>query len=175
MENTLIEKAELFAKRKHAEVNQVRKYTGDPYISHPRAVVRLVSRVTDDPQIISAAWLHDTVEDTNTKIQEIESEFGVKIASFVDMLTDVSNPEDGNRAVRKEIDRVHLSKAHPDAKTVKLADLIHNSISIIEHDPKFARVYMKEKELLLEVLKEGDVYLYEIAMEMIGIYKSSAL
>ena len=46
------------------------------------------------------------------------------MAYLVDCLTDVSKPSDGNRAVRKEIDRQHLAKASPKAKTIKLADLI---------------------------------------------------
>ena len=82
-------------------------------------------------------------------------------------LTDVSKPEDGNRAVRKEIDRQHTAQASPQAKTIKLADLISNTVSIVEHDPKFARIYLKEKALLLEVLTEGDPTLYAMATKLL--------
>ncbi|MNN49323.1 hypothetical protein D3C81_1638410 [compost metagenome] len=75
-------------------------------------------------------------------------------------LTDVSKPEDGNRAKRKEADRNHTAMQSPECKTIKLADLISNSKSICEHDKDFAKVYIKEKELLLEVLTEGDPTLY---------------
>lgn len=73
---------------------------------------------------------------------------------MVDMLTDVSRPEDGNRAARKKLDREHLAKATPEVKTIKLADLIHNTESIVAHDPKFAEVYLEEKRALLSVLKD---------------------
>ena len=78
-------------------------------------------------------------------------------------LTDVSTLFYGNRAVRKAIDLVHTAKASAEAKTVKLADLIDNTKSIFAHDPKFAKVYLKEKALLLEVLEEGDAALMAIA------------
>jgi hypothetical protein len=55
----------------------------------------------------------------------------------------------------------------PACKTIKLADLISNSKSILEHDKDFARVYIKEKELLLEVLTEGDTTLYAQAKDIV--------
>lgn len=166
-----IKRALEFATRKHEEVNQFRKYTNEPYITHPVEVAKIVESVGGSVDMVCAALLHDTVEDTNTSIREIEKEFGIRVASYVDMLTDVSLPGDGNRALRKEIDRKHLSKAHPDAKTIKLADLIDNSKSIIKHDPKFAKVYMREKEAMLQVLKEGDKDLYKIASEIVEGYR----
>ena len=53
--------------------------------------------------------------------------------------------------------------ATPEAKTIKLADLIDNTKSIVEHDPRFAKVYLEEKRLLLEVLKDGDETLWQQA------------
>jgi len=157
------QKAKEFATAKHAEVKQVRKYTGEPYINHPASVVELVRGVEHTDAMICAAWLHDTVEDTDTTLAEIESEFGLEVASYVECLTDVSSYSDGNRAKRKAIDREHISHAPPCVQTIKLADLIDNSASIIERDPEFAKVYLKEKILLLEVLKDGDKVLWEQA------------
>ena len=54
------------------------------------------------------------------------------------------------------------------AQTIKLADLIDNSASITKYDPKFAKVYMKEKKDLLEVLDKGDKNLYKKAEKIIG-------
>jgi len=85
---------------------------------------------------------------------------------LVEQLTDISGPSDGNRTTRKEIDRQHTSKSYPDAKTIKLADLIDNQFSIVKRDPNFAKVYLKEKGLLLEVLKEGDKTLYNMALKL---------
>ena len=96
------------------------------------------------------------------------------MAELVENLTDISRLEDGNRKKRKELDRVHLSKALPDAKTIKLADLISNSSSILgSKDPEaiaFARVYVPEKKALLKVLKEGDQKLYELARIFVEQY-----
>lgn len=72
----LIKKARSYAKQAHEEVQQRRKYTGDPYIVHPAAVANLVSTVTSDVEMICAAWLHDVVEDTSKTLDDIEQEFG---------------------------------------------------------------------------------------------------
>ena len=160
-----------FALEAHA--GQTRKYTGMPYITHPLAVMEIVSSVPHSTEMLAAAVLHDTVEDTDVTIKQISSHFGKTVAEMVKQLTDISKPEDGNRATRKEIDRMHLKDAWPDVKTIKLADLIHNSESIFEHDKEFAKIYMKEKELLLEVLTEGDSSLMECAEAAISNYKYS--
>lgn len=145
----------------------MRKYTGEPYINHPAAVVEIVRSVAHTEAMLAAAWLHDTVEDTNTTLQEVTELFGIQVGMFVEMLTDVSKPGDGNRAFRKSLDCEHLAKAMPPAKTIKLADLIHNSISILEHDEDFAKVYLKEKALLLQVLTEGDRELWKTAKAIV--------
>lgn len=167
-EKDVVAKALVFAYKAHD--GQVRKYTGEPYIVHPIAVAALVASITDNQDMIAAALLHDTVEDTDVTIEDIQREFGGYIASWVSDLTDVSKPEDGNRSVRKAIDHEHTSKALPPSKTIKLADLIDNSKSILERDPNFAVYYMKEKRALLEVLKEGDPTLYAMAKKIVDNY-----
>lgn len=162
---SLLHRAAQFAHAAHAAVDQRRKYTNVPYIEHPFAVARLVLTVTDDKATVAAALLHDTVEDTQATRADIEREFGADVAQLVEWLTDVSQPSDGNRAVRKEIDRQHLAQADPRAKTVKLADLIDNTRSIVTYDRHFARVYLVEKERLLEVLTDGHPEMYRLAFE----------
>lgn len=159
-------KAMIFAYKKHSEVNHKRKYSGKHYIVHPAAVADLVRNVPHTPQMLAAAWLHDTVEDTKATLEQVREQLGHEVYLLVKMLTDISKPEDGNRKTRKEMDRQHLAKATPEAKTVKLADLIHNSQSIIEKDPGFARVYLQEMRDLLEVLKEGDTTLWNRAWKI---------
>ena len=156
-------KARDFADRHHSAVNHVRKYTGEPYIAHPMAVAELVRRVPHTEEMLAAAWLHDTVEDTAATIDDIRREFGGEVAELVAMLTDVSLPTDGNRATRKAIDLRHSAEASPAAKTVKIADLIDNTRSIVAHDPGFARVYLQEAAALLVVLGDGDPTLLEMA------------
>lgn len=146
---------------------QVRKYTGEPYINHPIEVMNIVRSVPHTEEMLYAALLHDCVEDTECSFIDIEDVFGTDVALLVGWLTGVSYPHMGNRTKRKEIDRKHTAKAPPAAKTIKLADLISNSKSICEHDKDFAKVYIKEKELLLEVLTEGDATLYAQAKDIV--------
>lgn len=169
----MIKKARQFATAAHQSIDQRRKYTGDDYIVHPAAVAKLVSGVTDDVEMICAAWLHDVVEDTPVSMAEIRAEFGERVANLVADLTDVSKLEDGNRKVRKAIDREHTRQASPEAKTIKLADLIDNAKSIVEYGGEFASVFIEEKELLLEVLGEGDPTLFTIACNLVRDYRST--
>ena len=68
-----------------------------------------------------------------------------------------------NRARRKEIDRQRLSQAPGWVQTVKVADMIDNTSTIVEYDPKFAKVYLEEKRLLLAELTSADPLLLEKA------------
>ena len=134
-----------------AHRGQVRKYTGQPYIAHPIAVAVLVHHVYPALTPVLIALLHDVIEDTHyTRETLAERMRDPATAALVDQISDVSRPEDGNRAERKRLDREHLADAHPSVKLVKLADLIDNTRSIVEHDPAFARVYLAEKRLLLQ-------------------------
>ena len=150
----IIEKAEQFAVQAHGP--QKRKYTGDPYIVHPIEVSQIVKTVPHTNAMIAAAILHDVIEDTEATYDDVAVNFGTVVADLVDELTDVSKPEDGNRAVRKALDRAHLAKASAAAQTIKLADIISNTKDIKANDPKFAKVYIPEMKALLEVLDKGD-------------------
>lgn len=152
-----------FAKVAHRNVGQLRKYTGEPYIVHPIEVASIVRSVPHTNEMLMAAFLHDVVEDTGIPIEAIEENFGKEVSQLVSELTDVSKPSDGNRAARKAIDLAHTALASPAAKTIKLADLISNTSSIVKHDKAFASIYLAEKALLLEVLKEGDETLWKRA------------
>lgn len=163
----LIEHAALFAANAHGAINQRRKYTNEPYIVHPAAVAKIVQSVAHTPEMVAAAFLHDTVEDTEVTLTEIEVAFGAEVRKLVYWLTDISQPEDGNRATRKAIDRDHIALAPAEAQTIKLADLIDNTETIVAHDPDFAVVYLKEKARLLEVMTKGDRILHARAMEQI--------
>lgn len=165
---TMVERARVFATAAHAAVGQVRKYTFEPYIVHPTEVASIVVTVPHTDEMLAAAYLHDVVEDTGVTIADIRAEFGEEVADLVGWLTDVSRPEDGNRAVRKAIDREHTAGAPAGAQTVKLADLIANTRSIVKHDAAFAKTYLAEKRLLLEVLTRGDAVLMAEARATVG-------
>jgi (p)ppGpp synthase/HD superfamily hydrolase len=167
----IVVKAEQLARMAHE--GQCRKYTNEPYIVHPEAVARIVSSVTDDSVMLAAAWLHDVVEDTTVTIDMIEVGFGHDIADLVSDVTNITRKSDGNRRIRKEIERKHLAAASPKAKTIKLADMLDNLLSIIEYDPNFALIYVMEKRALLEVLVEGDKSLYLAVKKMIDSFTIS--
>ena len=164
-ELTTIQSAEMFAQQAHKD--HKRKYTGDPYYVHLDEVRRIVKGAGGSEDMQAAALLHDTVEDTSVTSQDILKEFGPRIAKLVVELTDVSKPEDGNRAVRKGIDRDKLAGVSAEAQTIKYADLISNGKDIAQNDPKFAKVYMKEKADLLKVMTKGDSRLRSAALAML--------
>lgn len=165
----VVHKAQVYAMAAHAAVGQKRKYTGEPYIVHPGEVASIVASVPGStPDMVAAAWLHDVIEDTGCTFTDIHVAFGIDIATLVGWLTDVSKPEDGNRAKRKAIDREHTAQAPAEAQTIKLADLISNSKSIMQYDPEFAKTYLAEKRLLLEVLTKGDPGLHAEASKYVG-------
>jgi hypothetical protein len=93
--------------------------------------------------------------------------FGYEVASLVEQLTDRSRLKDGNRAARKAIDREHLATATPPAKTIKLADLIDNALSIVAGDAHFSSVYLGEMAQLLNILREGDSTLWAMAHKIL--------
>lgn len=166
----VVHKAQVYAMAAHAAVQQKRKYTGEPYIVHPAEVASIVASVPGStPDMVAAAWLHDVIEDTGCTFTDVHMAFGIDIATLVGWLTDVSKPEDGNRAKRKAMDREHTAQAPAEAQTIKLADLISNSRSIMAHDPEFAKTYLAEKRMLLEVMTKGDRGLHAEASKFVGV------
>lgn len=157
MEN-IIEKARDFCIVAHGD--QKRKYTFLPYYEHCFEVACIVEQVTNDESVIAAALLHDVVEDTKFTLAHIQQAFGQRVALLVYQVTDVSRPEDGNRRVRKLIDQAHLAESSPEGATIKLADTISNTQDIMQHDPNFAKVYLKEKRALLPLLTHGNTKLW---------------
>ena len=170
----IINKARLIAKTAHAAIEQKRKFTNDDYIVHPADVVRiLIDHGIVCKTTLAAAWLHDTVEDTGVTLSFIKHNISEEVSKVVEMVTDISKPEDGNRAARKKIDREHYLTADERGMNVKLADMISNGADIAKNDPDFAVVYFKEYELLLPFLKNGNISLYTTAERMIEHYNAT--
>jgi (p)ppGpp synthase/HD superfamily hydrolase len=167
--NDDIERAIEFAKVAHGD--QKRKYTGEPYWHHLQSVASIVATVPHTPEMIQAAWLHDVLEDTQVLYHTIIAEFGRVVTGYVLWLTDDEDVP-GNRAERKRYAALRLFDAPPEVQTIKLADLIDNSMSITKYDPSFARVYMAEKKRLVwKVLLEGDEALRQRAMAVIADFE----
>lgn len=154
--------AMMLAREVHKD--QRRKYTNNPYTDHLAEVAGIVATVYDpefDPDtMIAVAWLHDCVEDQGITEDYLFVKFGWHVASGVMQLSDL---ETGNRAERKAASRERLAAAPPWVQTIKCADLISNTSSIVQHDPKFSVTYLKEKRLLLDVLMGADERLVAIA------------
>lgn len=157
----------------HEAVGQKRKYTGEPYWTHPRDVAELVERFGGSEYAIAAAWLHDLIEDTGMTLVTIEMIAGKRVRGIVGGLTDIVLPmaSGGTRMARKAIARIRYKKADVDTKTVKLGDLIHNGRSIFTHDPGFAPTFWVEAFLLLEVLTGANGHLHSMLQELLDEYR----
>jgi guanosine-3',5'-bis(diphosphate) 3'-pyrophosphohydrolase len=159
------QRAALFANHWHAGVT--RNFTGEAYITHPAGVVALLREFTYDPVTLAAAWMHDVIEDTTCKATDMEAEFGAEVTDLVLEVTNVSRKSDGPRAVRRAIDRAHVAKASRRGKTLKLADIHHNVSDCTKAPRDFGALYVPEKKLMLEVLREGDLRLFKKVEELL--------
>jgi len=159
-----------------AHKDQCRKYTFEPYVKHPFAVAGILADYDiKTKEVIEAAFLHDVVEDTQYTISDINNRFGDTVAEYVYFLTKPETPPSFNRERRKEIYRNHIAQAPKEVFTIKLADILHNLPSIVEHDPGFAKVYVKEIKLLLPVLKAGNPRMMNKLTTMIHWFEKGSL
>jgi len=147
LDTTLFDRAIVFAVRAHAGTE--RRGKGFPYIVHPMEAVEIVATMTRDQELLAAAALHDTVEDTDVTIDQIRAEFGDRIASLVAADSDIPvqdmNAED-SWYVRKQaaIDRIAAS-SH-DAKIVAMGDKLSNMRAI-------ARDYVMQGDALWNLFR----------------------
>jgi len=138
----LLDRAIVFAV--HAHAGTERRGKGYPYIVHPMEAVEIVATMTTDQEVLAAAALHDTVEDTEVTVEQIRAEFGDRIASLVADESDevpagVSEEESWHD--RKQAAIARLSRANRDAKIVALGDKLSNMRAI-------ARDYAKQGDAL---------------------------
>lgn len=105
-----------------------------PYVTHLAAVAWLVADYTKNEDCVIAAWLHDTLEDTDYTAEELEEDFGREVRRFVETVTEPKEKE-GEKLPWKERKLAYLEqlKAGPDeALLIAAADKIHNMRSIVE-------------------------------------------
>ena len=130
LDTTLLDRAIVYAVRAHAGTE--RRGKGLPYIVHPLEAVEIVATMTADQELLAAAALHDTVEDTNVTLEQIRTEFGNRIAALVAAESDEphqnSNVESWRMRKQAAIDR--LTHASLDAKMVALGDKLSNMRAI---------------------------------------------
>ncbi len=166
---SLAYEAMMFAREVHKD--QRRKYTNNPYIDHLAEVAGIVAgagvKIPDYGAVkareyaIAIAWLHDCMEDQAVTYGDLIRRFDVLVAGGVSLLSDMER--DGNRAARKAASRERLDRAAGWVQSIKCADLISNTSSIVQHDPKFAVTYLEEKRLLLDVMTKADPRLLALA------------
>jgi len=122
-----------FAADKHRRQRR-KDAEASPYINHPIDLCNILINEANvaDPIVLCGAILHDTVEDTNTTLEEIAGIFGAKVSALVAEVTDdKSLPKDE----RKRLQEVHAPKASFRAQQVKLADKISNLRDLATHPP----------------------------------------
>ena len=150
LDTTLLDRAIVFAVRAHAGTE--RRGKGFPYIVHPMEAVEIVATMTSDQELLAAAVLHDTVEDTDTTVEQIRTEFGDRIASLVasesDIVLDGVSEEDSWHA-RKQAAIDRLARASHDAKIVALGDKLSNMRAI-------ARDYAQQGDALWNLFHVKD-------------------
>lgn len=122
-----------FAAEKHAQ--QKRKgQNGEPYFNHLLEVAGLIAASSPDldVELIMAAFLHDTVEDTGVTSQELEQRFGKDVA---DLVAEVTDDKSLPKEVRKQLQVEYTPEKSPRAQTLKLADKISNLRAILNSPP----------------------------------------
>ena len=123
----MVEKALQFATDAHS--GQLRKGTNRPYIQHPIQTMQIVRRLTDDEEVIAAAVLHDTLEDTGVTREELEKAFGKRVADLVAGVSEnkrADRPAEETWAERKQETIENLKDASRVVKLICLGDKLSN-------------------------------------------------
>ncbi len=131
IDSELLDRAIVFAVKAHR--NTERRGKGFPYIVHPMEAVEIVATITPDQELLAAAALHDTVEDTDVTVEDIRREFGDRVAELVHSESDqytegVSEEDSWHDRKQAAIDR--LAAASHDAKIVAMGDKLSNMRAI---------------------------------------------
>ena len=132
-ELALLLKALAFAASKHRDQRR-KDAQASPYINHPIALAEVLAGEggVSDVEVLAAALLHDTIEDTATTAEELRAEFGERIAG---MVAEVTDDQQLVKAERKRLQIVHAAGLSPGARLVKLADKICNLRDVAERPP----------------------------------------
>ncbi len=131
IDSDLLDRAIVFAVRAHAGTE--RRGKGFPYIVHPMEAMSIVATMTADQELLAAAALHDTVEDTDVTVEQIRAEFGDRVASLVAEESDAfveGVPAEDSWHWRKQAAIDRMSRASRDAKMVALGDKLSNMRAI---------------------------------------------
>jgi len=150
MNTDLLDRAIVFAVRAHH--NTERRGKGFPYIVHPMEAMEIVATITPDQELLAAAVLHDTIEDTEVTVEQLRQEFGDRIANLVQAESDqfvegVTEADSWHTRKQAAIDR--LASASHDAKIVAMGDKLSNMRAI-------ARDYAMKGDALWQIFHVTD-------------------
>ena len=158
LDTELLDRAIVFAVNAHH--NTERRGKGFPYIVHPLEAVEIVSTITADQELLAAAALHDTIEDTDVTFEELRAAFGDRVAELVHSESDqvdgvLFDAEKGDEAAtwhaRKQAAIDRLTSASYDAKVVAMGDKLSNMRAIwrdyqVKGDALWTIFHVKDKE-----------------------------
>ena len=149
--------AVMYAELKHT--GQIRKFSGDLYVTHPIRVAKTVSAYTDDYTVLAAAVLHDTLEDTNTTMDDLVRLFGDRVANMVQALT--NDPKELERIGKTQHLINKMTKMIDEVLLIKLADRLDN-VQDVSLDPlseryEWSKKYAEQTRELLNSLEESGI------------------
>ena len=158
----MIAKAEEFAREKHAGQYRKPPMEDVPYIEHPKAIVKKLEDVgVADDAILSAAWLHDVVEDCNVNLDEIKQKFGSDIADLVNILTRKRGQDKAEYAQ----DFYHADRR---AQLIKVVDVWHNFQCAIKSKEEFREWIDYSTRYFLPLAEKVSPQIYAELMDMVG-------
>jgi (p)ppGpp synthase/HD superfamily hydrolase len=167
MAKSVILEAAAFAA--YAHKGQGRKWTGVPYITHPRRVAGHVATLKGaTEQMVAAAFLHDVIEDCAIILATIEHNFGNEVAELVWWLTNPEKPEGMTRARHKAQIHKRLASAPKQAKRIKLCDRIDNLQEMDGAPGEFQVLYGEESLDLAEAIGDADETLKSELIQLVG-------
>ncbi len=168
---------EEFARQAHGD--QQRKFADEPYIMHPIRVMQHCKEYTSDLPVLSAALLHDVLEDTAVTKEDLSAylwgvmptEEAFRTLSLVVELTDVYIKKDypkWNRRKRKQAEAERMGRTSAAAQTIKYADIIDNCLDIANSSSDFMPKFLHECRILLKMMDKGNPQLREKAMATVS-------
>ncbi len=159
MDPSLLRRAFAFASTAHD--GQVRKGLPVPFVSHLMAVSALVMEHGGDPETAAAALLHDTLEDTRTTTEELQQEFGARVAAIVLACTDNLQPCPPVWRDRKQRFILCIRETEPAARLVIAADKLHNARDVV----RTQRALGDDAFRPFQGRKDGTLWYYRAALE----------
>ncbi len=181
LDTDLLDRAIIFAVKAHHDTE--RRGKGFPYIVHPMEAVEIVATITSDQELLAAAALHDTIEDTDVTVEELREAFGERVAALVHAESDrftegVSEEDSWHDRKQAAIDR--LAAASHDAKIVAMGDKLSNMRAIwrdyqTKGDALWSIFHVKDKAshewhyrgLAVSLAELGDTFAYREFVRLI--------